>query len=88
MGNSIYGFLSRYFRQWNKLGAGLRDNLPANANRFLLGVVEISRGGVDDLSMDLVCPSTIVSKNIGCDLNIAHGHIDTLPVIQSLDRSQ
>lgn len=63
---------------------GLRDNLPANANRFLLGVVEMFVGGVNDLSMNLVCPSTIVSENIGCNLNVTLGHIDALSVIQSL----
>lgn len=87
MGNSIYGLLSRYFPRC-QLGRNLRDDLPTDTDRLLFGVVELSVGGVNDFSVNLICPSTIVSEDTRRTHNVTLGFTDTLSVIESFDRSQ
>jgi hypothetical protein len=53
--------------------------------RLLLGVVEGIRRSLDDLALDLVCPSTVVPQATGTGTDIALGHGDGLAIVQRLD---
>lgn len=42
-----------------------RNNLTTNTNGLVLGVGELCLGSLDSLSVDLVCPSPVVSEDGG-----------------------
>jgi len=52
---------------------------------LLLDVVESVWGGVDDLTLDLVCPTTVVSQATSGHGNIDVGHGESLAVVERLD---
>lgn len=61
------------------------DDLAAHADGLVLGEVESSRLGVDDLSVDLVGPSSVVSQAAGGAQNVTTGVCQTLSVVERLD---
>ncbi len=65
-----------------------RNNLTANTNWLVSCVVEGLWVGVDGLSVDLVCPSTIISEAAGGQLDVDLGHRKSLAVIERLDGSE
>lgn len=52
-----------------------------DTHRFLLGVVERIRIGVNDLALNLVCPSTIISQTSSAQADINLGHVDRLAIV-------
>jgi hypothetical protein len=53
---------------------------------LLADVVECVGGGVNDLALDLVCPSTVVSQATGAGGNVnVPGHAESLSVVESLN---
>lgn len=49
------------------------DDLTANTNGLMSGVVEGLRIGVNDLPVNLICPSAIVSDAASCQANVSSG---------------
>jgi hypothetical protein len=64
------------------------DNLSTDSDGLVLGVVEGSGHGVDDLSVDLVGPSSVVSQTSGSHGNITLGKGNGLSVVQRLNRGK
>jgi hypothetical protein len=53
---------------------------------LLADVVECVGGCVNDLALDLVCPSTVVSQATDARGNVnVLGHVESLAVVESLD---
>jgi len=61
------------------------DNLTTNTNRLFSDVVEGIGAGVDNLTLDLVCPTTIVSQAARGSSNITLCHGESLSVVERLD---
>ena len=57
-------------------------------NGLLLDVVESVRGGIDDLALDLVCPSTVVPQAAYAHADVDLGHGDGLAVVKRFDGSK
>lgn len=77
--------LSSQIAQQGREEKDLRDDLSANTDGLLLGVVELSGSGVNDLSVDLVGPPTVVSEDVGSGLDITLGLGNGLSVVEGLD---
>jgi len=66
----------------------VRDDLSADANGLVLGVVEGSGLGVDDLSVDLVRPAAVVPQASSGHRHIGSGQSQGLSVVERLDRRE
>lgn len=66
----------------------LRNDLPTDTDRFLLGEVQASVFGINDLPMDLVGPSTVVPQTRGGARDVALGHTNTLAIVKSFNGSE
>ena len=51
------------------------------AHRLLFGIVESLRVGLNDLALDLVCPSTVVSQAPSAHANIHLGYAESLAIV-------
>jgi hypothetical protein len=56
--------------------------------RLLSDVVEGIGAGVDNLTLNLVCPSTVVSQTARSSSNITLCHCESLAVVERLDSSE
>ena len=64
------------------------DDLTANTNGLLLDVVESVRAGVNNLTLNLVCPTTVVSQAARGSSNITLCHCESLAVVEGLNSSE
>ena len=62
--------------------------MTANTDRLVSGVVESLMISVDDLAVDLVCPSSVISQAASCCANIALGYGKCLTVVKCFDRGK
>lgn len=62
-----------------------RNNLSNNTDWLVLGVVELVGISLDNLSVNLISPTSVVSDATSNGSNITLGHGDGLSVVQRLD---
>lgn len=55
---------------------------------LLLDVVESIGACVDDLALDLVCPTTVVSQAARCSSDVTLGHCEGFAVVERLNSSE
>lgn len=66
-----------------------RNDLTTDTDGLVLGVGELGLGGLDSLTVDLVCPSTVVSEDSGSLGNIkALGDGKGLSVVERFEGSE
>lgn len=64
------------------------DNLTANTERLLPGVVEGVGGNIDGLALDLIGPTAVVADGANNGANIATGHGDGLAIVERLNSGE
>ena len=64
------------------------DDLTANTERLLSGVVERVGGDIDGLALNLIGPTAVVADGANDGANIATGHGDGLAIVERLNSGE